>query len=78
MSNIYYVYTFSMYRFNIQAGNCLLDHVENFKYLGSVINKDGKCFMEIRSRISQVKLTFMNKKKLIFSKNMSIDVSKAS
>jgi len=37
-------------RVNIQVGNRLLDKVENFNYLGSTYNQNGKCVMEIRSR----------------------------
>lgn len=51
-------------RINTQAGNHLLEQVENFKYLGSVMNQDGICVMEIGSKIVQTKTVFMNKKNL--------------
>lgn len=40
-------------RINIQAGSWLLEKVENFKYLDSIINQDGRRVMEIRSRNTQ-------------------------
>jgi hypothetical protein len=63
-------------RINIQTGNQLHEQVEHFKYLGSLINQDGRCVMEIRSRIAQAKSVFMNKKNLLCSNNMSIRVRK--
>lgn len=42
-------------RINIHVGNRLLEQVDHFKYLGSSINQDGRCFMQIRSRIAQAK-----------------------
>lgn len=63
-------------RINIQTGNQLLEPVEHFKYLGSLINQDGRCVMEIRSRIAQAKSAFMNKKNLLCSNSMSIRVRK--
>ena len=63
-------------RINIQIGNQLLEQVEQFKYLGSLINQDGRCVMEIRSRIAQAKAAFTKKKNLLCSNSMSIRVRK--
>jgi len=39
--------------------------VNQFKYLGSIINNDGRSEKEIRSRIGQSKRSFLLKSKLI-------------
>jgi hypothetical protein len=40
-------------RINIQTENKLLEQIEHYKYLGSIINQGGSCIIEIRSRITQ-------------------------
>ena len=42
-----------------------LENVECFKYLGSMLTKDGRCTCEIKSRIAMAKAAF-NKKKTLF------------
>ncbi|KAL4092401.1 hypothetical protein QTP88_026904 [Uroleucon formosanum] len=42
----------------------------------SLINQDGRCVMEIRSRIAQAKSAFMKKKNLLCSNSTSIRVRK--
>jgi len=41
------------------------EQVNQFKYLGSIINNDGRSEKEIRSRIGQSKRSFLLKSKLI-------------
>jgi hypothetical protein len=38
-----------------------LENVESFRYLGSILTKDGRCICEIKCRIDMVKAAF-NKK----------------
>jgi hypothetical protein len=38
-------------RINIETGNKLIEQVEYYKYLGSIINQDERCIIEIISRI---------------------------
>ena len=45
-----------------------LENVECFKYLGSVLTKDGRCMCEIKSRIAMAKAAF-NKKKTFLPAN---------
>ncbi|KAL4149828.1 hypothetical protein QTP88_003684 [Uroleucon formosanum] len=65
-----------IHRLRIKIDNHILDQVENFRYLGSIISQDGKCTMDIKARIAQAKTAFMNKRNLLCSKNMSIRVKK--
>jgi hypothetical protein len=63
-------------RINIQTGNKLLEQVEHYKYLDSIINQDGRCIIEIRSRIARAKSLFMENKKLPCFNNISIKMKK--
>jgi hypothetical protein len=36
---------------NIQTGNKLLEQVVHYKYLGNIVNQDGRYIIEIRSRL---------------------------
>jgi hypothetical protein len=50
--------------------------MKSFRYLGSIISQDGKCTMEIKSRIAQEKTAFVNKRNLLCSKNMNMSMRK--
>jgi hypothetical protein len=49
--------------------------VESFKYLGSILTKDGRCKREIKSRISMAKAAF-NKKKTLFTSKLDLKLRK--
>jgi len=53
----------------------LLEQVQQFRYLGSLITEDGYCDKEIRSRIGLAKVKFMERKKIQTSK-MNLDLRK--
>jgi hypothetical protein len=44
----------------------LVENMESFKYLGSMLSNDGRCTSEIKSRITMAKTAF-NKKRALFS-----------
>jgi hypothetical protein len=52
-----------------------LDSVESFKYLGSMLTKDGRCTCEIKSKIAMAKAAF-NKKRTRFTIKMDLELSK--
>lgn len=39
--------------------NNLIEQIQQFKYLGSMITSDGRCSIEIRQRIAMAKNAFM-------------------
>jgi len=53
----------------------LLEQVQQFRYLGSLITEDGYCDKEIRRRIRLAKVKFMERKKILTSK-MNLDLRK--
>ena len=53
----------------------VLEQVQQFRYLGSLITEDGYCDKEIRSRIGLAKVKFMERKKILTSK-MNLDLRK--
>ena len=52
----------------IYINSQVVEQVQQFKYLGSVITEDGYCDQDIKSRIAIGKNAFMTKKKLLTSK----------
>jgi len=52
-----------------------LENVESFKYLGSMLTKDGRYTCEIKSRIVMVKAAF-NKKKKLFTSTLDLNLRK--
>ncbi len=60
---------------NIRLEGQRIEQVKKFKYLGSVIAEDGKCFEDIKQRIGMAKVAFKNKKELL-TKNMKKDIRK--
>ena len=45
-------------RLNVQVGNENIGEISKFCYLGSKIKKDGRCSVNVRSRIGQAKIAF--------------------
>ena len=53
-----------------------LKQVPKFKYLGSIITEDGKNKEDIIQLIKEAKVLFNNKKQLLFSNNLSLEIKK--
>ena len=49
-----------------------LEQVKTFKYLGQIIDQNGKCEEEIRQRIAKAKSTFLRMKNIFFSRNITM------
>lgn len=62
---------------NIKIDDVRIDQVKQFCYLGSIITEDNRCLMEVKRRIALAKQAFMNKKNILTSKHMNIDVRKS-
>jgi hypothetical protein len=52
-----------------------LENVESFKYLGSILTKDGICTCEIKCRIAMAKAAF-NKKRTLFTSTLDLELRK--
>ena len=59
-------------RINIRIKDNLDKPVGRFKYLGSLINKDGRCEDEIKKRINKVKCAFKKMKNLLTDNKVSV------
>jgi hypothetical protein len=53
-----------------------LKHASKFKYLGSIFTEDGKNKEDTIQRIKEAKGTFNNKKQLLCSNNLSLEIKK--
>lgn len=51
----------------IEIGQCKVEQVKQFKYLGAIITEDGRCEKEIKSRIAMAKQAFTRKKNILCS-----------
>lgn len=64
-------------RFNgtrIQLKDGIIQEVEKFNYLRSIITNDGRNFRKIVSRINQAKNSFNKKKYLLTSKTLKVSL----
>jgi len=61
---------------NISHIGIRIEQVNQFKYLGSIINNDGRSKKEIKSRIGQAKKAFLLKSKLLTSKIVDLRTRK--
>ena len=52
-------------RVNIVLDGQQLEQVSSFKYLGSWITEDGKCELEVRTRIARAKEAFSKRRELL-------------
>jgi len=52
-----------------------LEKVESFKYLGSILTKDGRCTCEIKCRTPMAKAAF-NKKRALFTSTLDLELRK--
>jgi len=60
---------------NIMIDQKLLENVESFKYLGSILTNDGRCTCEIKCRIAMAKAAF-NKKRALFTSTLDLELRK--
>jgi len=60
---------------NITVDNTPVEQVAQYKYLGSLITEDGKCDMDIKTRIGMAKDTFLKHKELLKG-NISLQTKK--
>ena len=61
---------------SMRLGGKPLKQVNTFTYFGSKIRSDGRCAMDIRTRIAQAKQAFNKKKQLLTSKKLEVNVRK--
>ena len=59
---------------NIQIEGILIQQVESFNYLGSVITTDGRCRKEIRRRIGLAKEAFKKMKPILCDRKLSMTI----
>jgi len=64
-------------KINIKMADYALKQVSTFKYLGSTITEDGKNREDIRQRIREAKVMFYNKRQLLCSNNLSLEMKRA-
>ena len=56
---------------NIRIGGQAVKQVKSFRYLGSLVDEDGRCDAEIRSRIGMAKANFGQMRGILTSLNLS-------
>jgi len=57
---------------NIMIDQKKLKNVEYFKYLGSILTKDGRCTCEIKCRTAMAKAAF-NKKRALLTNTLGLE-----
>ena len=63
-------------RTEVRCGDQVVEQVESFQYLGSTVTSSVKCETEIRRRIEIAKCSFINLKKLLKNRKLSIKTRK--
>ena len=63
-------------RCNIHVNGNILQQVDRYNYLGTVITSDGRCLEDIRTRIAMAKVAFSKIKNILTNKKMSIETRK--
>jgi dephospho-CoA kinase len=61
---------------NIKMDDDIVKQVTKFKYLGSIFTEDGKNEEDIIKRFKEAKVMFNNKKQLLCSNNLSLEMKK--
>lgn len=61
----------------LRCGGRIVERVESFNYLGSVVTEDVKCETEIKRRIGIAKTAFCNMRKLLTNRKFSIKTRKS-
>ena len=59
---------------NIKIKSDNIKQVENFKYLGSTITSDGRCDIDIKTRIAIAKEFFQRMSKILCNKKLSVNI----
>src|SRR6478609_8030965 len=62
-------------RVNITVEGQSVEQVSKFRYLGSLISKDGRCLVDVKTRIGMAKDAF-NKRKELLTKSIRVDLRK--
>ena len=65
-----------MVRVNVRVGEEVLEQVEKYKYLGSLVTQDGRCVEDIKTRIAIAKNAFTKIKAMITNRAISINLRK--
>ena len=63
-------------RTNITVNGEVLEQVSRYKYLGSVVTRDGRCVDEIKARIAIAKTAFNKVKPLVTNRAISVSLRK--
>ena len=58
----------------ITISNKVLQQVDKFKYLGTMVTSDGKCLQGIKSRIAQAKSAFQKMKSVLTNPKLTFQV----
>ena len=61
-------------RVNVNVGGQAVKQVRSFRYLGSLVDEDGRCDAEIRSRIGMGKTNFGQMRRILTSRNLSTGI----
>ena len=63
-------------RANISVRGEVLEQVERYKYLGSIVTQDGRCFEEIKTRTAIAKNAFNKIQALVTNRSISVSLRK--
>jgi len=63
-------------KLEIHVAGQLLEQVSEFRYLGQIINQDGRSTREINTRIAIAKTTFRKHQRVLTSTNISMKLRK--
>ena len=61
---------------NIKMDDDVLKQVPKFKYLGSIFTEDGENKEDIIQRVKEAKIIFNNRKQLLCSNNLGLEIKK--
>lgn len=66
---------YRIHRLSVKTDSYSLQ-VESYKYIGNIISYNGKSTMEVKSKIAQEESAFTNKRNLLYSKNLTLNIKK--
>ena len=58
----------------VTIDNKVLQQIDKFKYLGTMVTSDGKCLQEIKNRIAQAKSAFQRMKSILTNPKLTFKV----
>ena len=61
---------------NVYVNGQILEQVHRYKYLGSLITRDGRCVEEVKTRIAIAKNAFNKIKHIVINRSLSISLRK--